>query len=124
MVGLVLLGGCIVYFIVGNGTIMVLSLCVVALSYTIGCKKKGILINPVAKFLGGISFEIYLCHMVIYRGLEKLHLIHVFENELLSYIFTSVAVVCGSVVFSVCVKCFLNKVESILKEKYCKKLVS
>lgn len=108
----------------GNGTIMVLSLCVVALSYTIGCKKKGILINPVAKFLGGISFEIYLCHMVIYRVLEKLHLIHVFENELLSYIFTSVAVVCGSVVFSVCVKWFLNKFESILKEKYCKKLVS
>lgn len=124
VVGMVLLGGCIVYCIVGNGTIMVLSLCVVALSYTIGCKKKGILINPVAKFLGGISFEIYLCHMVIYRVLEKLHLIHVFENELLSYIFTSVAVVCGSVVFSVCVKWFLNKFESILKEKYCKKLVS
>ena len=84
----------------------------------------GVLVNPVAKFLGGICFEIYLCHMVIYRVLEKLHLIHVFENELLSYIFTSVAVVCGSVVFSVCVKWFLNKFESILKEKYCKKLVS
>ena len=65
-----------------------------------------------------------MINQLLYVLLEKLHLIHVFENELLSYIFTSVAVVCGSVVFSVCVKWFLNKFESILKEKYCKKLVS
>jgi len=49
--------------------------------------------------------------------LEKLHLIHLFGNGLLAYIFTAVAVICGSVVFSVCVKWFLNKIESIVKEK-------
>ena len=75
----------------------------------------GVLVNPVAKFLGGISFEIYLCHMVIYRVLEKLHIIHLFGNGLLAYIFTAVAVICGSVVFSVCAKWFLNKIETILK---------
>ena len=77
----------------------------------------GVLVNPVAKFLGGISFEIYLCHMVIYRVLEKLHLGHLFENGLLAYIFTAVAVICGSVVFSVCAKWFLNKIETFLKER-------
>lgn len=77
----------------------------------------GVLVNPVAKFLGGISFEIYLCHMVIYRVLEKLHLVHPFGNVLLAYIFTAVAVICGSVVFSVCAKWFLNKIETFLKER-------
>ena len=77
----------------------------------------GVLVNPVAKFLGGISFEIYLCHMVIYRVLEKLHLVHLFGNGLLAYIFTAVAVICGSVVFSVCAKWFLNKIETFLKER-------
>ena len=77
----------------------------------------GVLVNPVAKFLGGICFEIYLCHMVIYRVLEKLHIIHLFGNGLLAYIFTAVAVICGSVVFSVCAKWFLNKIETFLKER-------
>lgn len=90
--------------------------CVAALVYTLGCNG-GVLVNPVAKFLGGICFEIYLCHMVIYRVLEKLHLVHLFENGLLAYIFTAVAVICGSVVFSVCAKWFLNKVETFLKER-------
>lgn len=85
-----------------SSTLTMLFFCVAALVYTIGCKVGGVLVNPVAKFLGGISFEIYLCHMVIYRVLEKLHLVHLFGNGLLAYIFTAVAVICGSVVFSVC----------------------
>ena len=40
-----------------------------------------VLVNPVAKFLGGISFEIYLCHMVIYRVLEKFHLVDVYKRQ-------------------------------------------
>lgn len=79
--------------------------------------KWGGLVNPVAKFLGGICFEIYLCHMVIYRVLEKLHFVHLFGKGLLAYIFTAVAVICGSVVFSVCAKWFLNKFKSIVKER-------
>ena len=50
-------------------------------------------------------------HEVQYFG------IHLFENGLLAYIFTAVAVICGSVVFSVCAKWFLNKVETFLKER-------
>ena len=113
--GAILLIATVAYFAVGGNTLTMLFFCVVALIYTLGCRTGGGLVNPVAKFLGGISFEIYLCHMVIYRVLEKLHIIHLFGNDLLAYIFTAVAVICGSVVFSVCAKWFLNKIETILK---------
>ena len=115
--GAILLIATIAYFALGSNTITMLFFCVAALVYTLGCKRGGVLVNPVAKFLGGISFEIYLCHMVIYRVLEKLHLVHLFGNGLLAYIFTAIAVICGSVVFSVCAKWFLNKIETVLKER-------
>lgn len=114
--GAILLVATVAYFVLGSSTVTMLFFCVAALVYTVGCKVGG-MANPVAKFLGGICFEVYLCHMVVYRLLEKLHLVHLFGNGLLAYIFTAVAVVCGSVVFSVCAKWFLNKIESILKEK-------
>ena len=115
--GAILLIATVAYFALGGNTLTILFFCVAALVYTLGCKRGGVLVNPVAKFLGGISFEIYLCHMVIYRVLEKLHLVHLFGNGLLAYIFTAVAVICGSVVFSVCVKWFLNKIDTFLKER-------
>lgn len=114
--GAILVVASVAYFAIGGSTLTMLLFCVAALVYTLGCNR-GVLVNPVAKFLGGISFEIYLCHMVIYRVLEKLHLVHLFENDLLAYIFTAIAVICGSVVFSVCAKWFLNKIETLLKEK-------
>ena len=113
----ILLIATVAYFVVGGNTLTMLFFCVTALIYTLGCRTGGVLVNPVAKFLGGISFEIYLCHMVIYRVLEKLYLIHLFKNGLLAYIFTAIAVICGSVVFSVCAKWFLNKIETFLKER-------
>ena len=84
------------------------------LIYAIGCKKNGILINPVTKFLGGICFEIYLSHMIIYRVVEKIHLVTLFGNGLLSYIFISILVICGTIVFSICTKWLLKKTEIML----------
>ena len=112
--GAILLIATVAYFVLGGSTLTLLFFCVAALVYTLGCNRGGVLVNPVAKFLGGICFEIYLCHMVIYRVLEKLHLVHLFGNGLLAYIFTAVAVICGSVVFSVCAKWFLNKIETLI----------
>lgn len=98
--GAILLIATVAYLVVGGNTLTMLFFCVVALVYTLGCRTGGgVLVNPVAKFLGGISFEIYLCHMVIYRVFEKLQLVHLFGNGLLAYIFTAIAVICGSVVF-------------------------
>lgn len=112
--GAILLIATVAYFAVGGNTLTMLFFCVAALVYTLGCNREGGLVNPVAKFLGGICFEIYLCHMVIYRVLEKFHLVHLFGNGLLAYIFTAVAVICGAVVFSVCAKWFLNKIETLI----------
>ena len=116
--GAILLIAAVAYFEVGGNPLTMLFSWVAARFYSLGRKwGGGVLVNPVARFIGGISFEIYLCHMVIYRVLEKLHLVHLFGNGLLAYIFTAVAVICGSVVFSVCAKWFLNKVETFLKER-------
>lgn len=115
--GVILLIATVGYFVLGDSTFTILFFCVAALVYTLGCRKKGILVNPVTKFLGGVCFEIYLCHMVIYRVLEKLHIVHIFENGLLAYIFTAIVFICGSVVFSVCAKWLLNKIEIFLKER-------
>ena len=115
-VGMILLISISFYFIFGYSAFTMLFFCVATVVYTIG-RRGGVLVNPVARFLGGISFEIYLCHMVIYRVLEKLHLIHLFGNGILAYIFTAVAVICGSIIFSVCAKWFLDRVEIFLKER-------
>ena len=60
-----------------------------------------ILSNRIAKFLSSISLEIYLCHMVIFRVVEKLHLTRIFSNAMLSFALVSVLVFAGSVGCSV-----------------------
>lgn len=117
LVGVILFGVTVAYFVLGGSTIIVLMFCVVVLVYTLGCNRVGILLNPITRFFGGICFEIYLCHMVIYRMFEKMHLVHLLGNGHLAYILTSVAVIFGSAVFSVCVRWLLNKVKKILKVK-------
>ena len=115
--GAILLIATVFYFTAGSSTLTLLFFCVAALIYALNCRTgRKLLANPVTNFFGGICFEIYLCHMVIYRMFEKLHLIHLFKNGLLAYIFIAVAVICGSVVFSVCAKWFLNKIEIFLKK--------
>lgn len=122
IVAAILLGSVVAYFVIGAFTITMLIFCVAALVYALG-SVGGVLVNPVARFFGGISFEIYLCHMVIYRALERLHLIYLFGNGILAYIFTAVSVICGAVVFSICAKWFLNKIENLIvnRSKSCLK---
>lgn len=65
--------------------------------------RKGILQNPVVTFISNISMEIYLCHMVIYRGLEKIGFTHLFSSEALSYIVAAGGTIAGAIVFSMVV---------------------
>lgn len=109
VIGGILLISTITYFVLGYSTITMLFFCAAALVYTLGCNRGGVLVNPVANFLGSISFEIYLCHMVIYRMFEKLHLVHLFGDGVIAYVFIAFTVICGSIVFSLCAKWFLNK---------------
>lgn len=78
-------------------------------------KTTGILRNTVTKFISGISMEIYLCHMVIYRIVEKFHLLYMFENEILSYIFAVILVITGAILFSLVVRWGINKFSDLKK---------
>ena len=74
------------------------------LIYAIGCNKKGVLVNVATQKISKLSLEIYLSHMLMYRILEKLRLIHLFESELLSYIFISSLTIIGTICFVVVVR--------------------
>lgn len=87
------------YLILPRILLVSASLLCYAISY-----KSVILDNKVTKFVGDISFEIYLCHMVIFRMLEKLHITKLFSNNWLSYITTSIIVVAGAIILSIIFK--------------------
>lgn len=98
----------IVYFCV-NGTAVTLVLCSLFLIYSLGAKNVGILSNSITKFLSGISMEIFLCHMIIYRVLEKLSLTHLFKSNVISYIITAMATVIGAIAFAQITRLILSK---------------
>lgn len=77
--------------------------------------KNFILCNRFTKYIGGISLEIYLCHMVIFRIFELTKPASWISNPDLLYIVTSISVILGSIAFSHIVKYkLLNKLQ-ILK---------
>ena len=80
-----------------------LLLAISLLCYGISYDSK-LLNNKVTTFLGNISFEIYLCHMVIFRIIDKMNLVHIFNNNWCSYICTTTMVIIGSVILSVLFK--------------------
>ena len=73
------------------------------ISYAISYNSK-VLNNKITKYIGEISFEIYLCHMVIFRIIEKLRLTNLFGNNLISYIFTILIAFFGSIFLSIAFK--------------------
>lgn len=85
------------------------------LVYALGVSKRGVLQNPITRFLSGISMEIYLSHMVIYRVLEKMRIIHIFGEGVLSYVLTSLGVLIGAVVFAVVFNWGLKKISNDMR---------
>lgn len=78
---------------------------------------RSLLENRVTKFFSGISMEIYLSHMVIFRVLQKLHLNTVLGNGWLQYSILVVAVIAGASMFAVVMKMvimnFWKKIDSM-----------
>ncbi len=60
------------------------------------------------KYIGGISFEIYLCHMVIYRAIEKLKLLRITGNDYLDYLIVYCIVLLGAIYFVIISKKILK----------------
>lgn len=91
------------------------------LIYAIGADDK-LLNNRVTRFLSSISFEIYLCHMMIYRLLEKLHLVDLFgKRGGASYFLISALTLGGAIVFSFVAKKVIDYAINYIKTKRSKK---
>ncbi len=79
-----------------------------------------ILDNKVFKFIAGISMEIYLSHMVIFRVVEKLGLTHKFGKGALQYAITTILVLVGSIVFAFVLKKIIEIVGKQLTKLFAK----
>ena len=51
-------------------------------------------------FISGISMEFYLCHMVMFRVVEKVHLEKIVHNENLLFLLTCMAGIGLTIAFS------------------------
>ena len=74
-------------------------------------RKSYLLENRITNFISGISMEIYLSHMVIFRVVEKLGLNQIIGNGWIQYIVTDVLVLLGAILFSVAMKKLIGLVE-------------
>lgn len=63
---------------------------------------KMLLQNRAVHFLGGLSMEIYLCHMFVYRIFEKLDVLHMTGNELVNYCLIAIETITGAVAIAFC----------------------
>ncbi len=82
--------------------------------FALGIDRRGILINSITKKLSEVSLEIYLCHMLVFRIVEKIGFVHLVKsNEIISYIICVVLVFCGATVASIAYK----KVVIMLRDK-------
>lgn len=84
-------------------------------------RRRGVLKNIFTGMISQLGMEIYLCHMVVFRGLEKLKLIHLFPNDWISYIVSSVLTFFGAVMFAFLAQqgltCGLPKMKVAMKKR-------
>ena len=83
------------------------------------CNNHKWLSNRVVTYLSGISMEIYLCHMMFFRVVEKLSFDSLSNNMVLNYSLASFLTLGMAIVFSHVVKykCFPKVIDSLRKLK-------
>ncbi len=78
---------------------------------------KVLLQNRAARFLSSISLEIYLCHMAVFRVLEKLGLVHALQRPALDYALTSLATLLGAVTAAYALRRLIRGLESLTRKR-------
>lgn len=73
--------------------------------------------NKFTSFISSISLEIYLCHMVIFRILEKLKVFYLLGNNIFSFILTTIIILIGSIFFSKLINIFIKKLKDLKLRK-------
>ena len=81
----------------------------VLLSFSLSTQHKPV---GVISFISGISMEIYLSHMVMFRVVEKLHLSTVIGSGWPQYILTVCLVLAGAIFFSFVMQTMINRLMS------------
>ena len=76
----------------------------------------GILDNRIMTFFGGISLELYLSHMFIFRIAEKMGLLYVFGDGWLQFLVTTVIVVAALVMLGFQQQASQKTVDKIVKD--------
>lgn len=118
---ILLIGLIITYYAIGSYTLIMLFIFSLMLLYAVGGgegKNNKLLSNPITRFLSGISLEIYLCHMLFYRVVERCHLLYIGGNGIWGYIVACMLILACAIVFSF----LMQKVILIIIEKITFKL--
>ncbi|MCF0247918.1 MAG: acyltransferase [Synergistes sp.] len=107
------------YYITGENFITALLVSCTLLLYSI-VAKVGVLANRFTKFFGGISMEIYLSHMVMFRVVEKLRLTTILGDGRIQYLFTVFIVLLCTSLFAVIMKRIIRNVTSKISVLSCR----
>ena len=83
------------------------------LMYAISVKSP-ILSNKLVKYLSGISLELYLAQMFIFRVVEKMNCLYLFGSGWISFIVVWIVVVVGLIIFIWIWNKFWNKLCDVL----------
>ncbi|MCI8294301.1 MAG: acyltransferase [Lachnospiraceae bacterium] len=95
------------YFATSASVVTMLPMFSLMLIYSLS-EKRRVLNNPITRFIADISMEIYLCHMVIYRVLEKMKLSYIIQKDTVAYFIAVLLVLAGSTMFAICAKKILE----------------
>lgn len=71
-----------------------------AICESVGVRRTTFLNNKMMTFFSGISMEVYLCHMMIFRVVEKIHLEKMLSNVDLFYYSSFILTLVGAIAFS------------------------
>lgn len=99
---------------IGANTILVVLVFSLYIMYAIG-NQGGVLENRFTRFISGISLEIYLCHMSVFRVLEKLKLTQLFGNNSWSFLTMVIVTFGGTVAFAVLIKKMFDRAAKLIK---------
>lgn len=103
-----------IYYLIGGNIYACL---LVSISFLLLAISIGGGYSKIVSFISGISMEIYLSHMVVFRLVEKMGLNRMFGNGWLQYFITVILVLVGAACFSVVVKKFIDIAEKKLVGK-------
>lgn len=107
----------VAYYVIGTNTGSLLIVTATLMIFAITDAGERLLQNKITAFISRISLEIYLCHMVIFRGIEKLGLNTRFGTGAVQYVVTTILVIGLSIIFVLVVRKIGEKAKWVVTRK-------